>query len=75
MCEALLPLLNEGLFCSVVGPNRAEATVSSVYRSNGYTLDPAAALSYGGMQDYRAKTGSTNMTLVLSNVKPVNFDA
>lgn len=75
VCEALLPMLNKGLFCSVVGTNRAEATVSSVYRSNGYILDPAAARSYGGMQDYRAKTGSTNMTLVLSDVKPLDFNA
>lgn len=70
VCEALLPVLNKGIFCSVVGQNRADVTRKSVFRSNGYILDTTAALCYGGLQDYRAKTGSTNMTLVLSDKKP-----
>jgi len=72
ICEALLPELNKGLYCAVVGKDRADTTINSVYRSNGYVLDQGAALSYGGMQDYRAKTGSTSMTLVLSDAKPRN---
>lgn len=72
VCEALLPILNGGLFCSVVGQSRADATINSVYRSNGYILDSDAALCYGGLQDYRAKTGSVNMTLVISDKKPAN---
>lgn len=68
--EALIPVLSDGLFCSVVGPNRIEDTINSVFRSNGYILDHSAALSYGGLQDYKAKTGSTNLTLVLSDTKP-----
>ena len=71
--DVQLAELNRGLFCSVVGKSRVEATINSVYRSNQYLLDASAALCYGGLQDYRAKTGSTSITLLFSNRTPSDF--
>ena len=71
--EAEQPLLSAGLFCSVVGNSRTNETINKVYRSNNYLITPSAALCYGGLQDYRAKTGSTSMTLLLSDRTPMSF--
>lgn len=63
---------NRGLFCAVTGKDRSAQNVNSIYRSNSYILDPMAALSIGGLQDYRAKTGESKLTLVLSCTSPMN---
>lgn len=52
-----LDILPQSLFASVVGNERIQATVNNVYKSNGYYLCEDAAVCYGGIQDYRAKTG------------------
>lgn len=65
-------VFNKGLFCSVVGKNRGIQNVNSIYRSNGYILDTATALTVAGLQDYRAKTGESNLTLVLACVSPLH---
>lgn len=63
-------LLSQGLFASVVGAGRAEAVIQSVQRTSAYTLDHVASLSYGGLQDYRASTGESQLTLLLSENHP-----
>ena len=65
--------IGQGMYVSVVGKNRIEAVVSSVYRSNGVILDPYAAVSYGSLQDYRAKTGESCPTVLLWERNPVHF--
>ena len=70
--EEQLSALNKGMFCSVVGEKRGTQNVNSIYRSNGYILDAATALTVAGLQDYRAKTGESNLTLVLSCVSPLH---
>ena len=67
-----LASFNNGLFCSVTGKERSIQNVNSIYRSNTYILDPMAALSVGGLQDYRAKTGESKLTLVLSCTSPIH---
>lgn len=67
-----LPQMNKSLFCSVSGKDRAQAIVSSLYRTNAYHIDDEAALSYGGLQDYRAKIRSSQLTIILSEKTPVN---
>lgn len=57
--------LNDKLYASVVGERRIDTVISSVYRTNDYIIDPYTALSYGGLQDYRAKTGENRTTLLL----------
>ena len=62
--------ISQGMFVSVVGKDRIEAVVSSVYRSNNCVLDPYAAVSYGSLQDYRAKTGESCPTVILWEKNP-----
>ena len=66
-------MLNSGLFCAVTGSNRTSQHINSIYRSNAYILDPTSALCVGGLQDYRAKTGESKPTLVLSCVSPAIY--
>ncbi len=68
--EEILPVFNSGLFCSVPGETRASAVINSVYRTSGYLTDPVTALCYGSMQDYRARTGESRVTLLLSMDPP-----
>lgn len=68
--EEQLPVFNNGLFCSVTSHSRTESTINSVYRSNGYILESKAAFCYGGLQDYRAKTGDGCLTLILAEKNP-----
>lgn len=63
-------LLSQGLFASVVGEGRAESVIQSVQRTSAYTLDHMASLSYGGLQDYRASIGDSQLTLLLSECCP-----
>lgn len=60
----------DGLFCSVVGKDRGVQNVNSMYRSNSYLLDTTTAITVAGLQDYRAKTGESHMTLVLYCTSP-----
>ncbi|MBO5867499.1 MAG: hypothetical protein J6Q54_01165 [Oscillospiraceae bacterium] len=68
--EENLQILNKGLFCSVVGADRAKKTINSVYRSNAYILDCKTASCYSSLQDYRSKTGESGLTLLLSETTP-----
>lgn len=63
--------INPGIFVSVVGRERIETVINSVYRSNQCILDPVTAVAYGGLQDYRAKTGESNPTVLLWDNNPV----
>ncbi len=65
--------LSKGMFVSVVGKDRVEPVITSVYRSNNCILDPYTAVAYGGLQDYRAKTGESCATVLLWEKKPTNF--
>ncbi len=73
LTDGLLPRLSQGLFVSVVGQKRVEPVINSVYRTGAMLLDPYAAIAYGGLQDYRAKTGESRPTLVLSDKSPATF--
>lgn len=68
--EMQLEMLSKGLFAAVVSANRVETIASSMYRMNQYTVDPYTAVAYGGLQDYRARTGVSNMTVIPAKEKP-----
>ena len=70
-----LPELNRGLFCAVAGSDRAKNTINSVYRSTSYIMDPTTALCYSALQDYRAKTGESGLTLILAEQTPMDASA
>ena len=63
--------LRKGLFAAVVSRARVEVLISNVYRTNGYVIGPYTALAYGGLTDYRAKTGESRVALVLAERAPV----
>ena len=64
--------LNRGMFVSVVGKDRVTPVIGSMYRSNMCILDSYTAVSYGSLQDYRAKTGEGNPTVLLWDRSPLN---
>lgn len=69
--EENIPLLNNGIFCTVAGKNRASSVINSVYRTNGYLASKQTALCYGGLQDYRAKTGNSVLTVIFAKESPL----
>ncbi len=69
--EESLLRLNDGFFVGVVSGKRIRSVISSVYRSNGYIIDPYTSAAYGGLQDYRSGTGESCGTLLLADDSPV----
>lgn len=63
----MLETLRSGLYGAVVSKSRLNDLIPSVYRTVGYVFGPYAALAYGALQDYRAKTGQTAPALILSD--------
>lgn len=70
-----LSLLNNGMFCAVVGQGRGRDVIKSVHSTNQYLLDPYSAISYGALQDYRAKSGENRMTLLFTEEKPACYSS
>ena len=71
--EEQLAVLNDGLFCVVTGQERAKSTINSVYRSNGYLISPHTALYCGSIQDFRAKTGESRLSLLMIREDPGRY--
>lgn len=69
--DAVLAKLRQGIFVSVVSSQRVSSTISNFYRTTRYPLSPYTALCYGGLLDYRAKTGETRPCLLLAEKAPV----
>ena len=63
--------LKSGMFSAVVSRSRLDALIPSVYRTNSYILGPYMALAYGGLMDYRAKTGETRPALMIAERSPI----
>lgn len=63
--------LREGMFAAVISKRRMNTIISSVLQTHGYLLDPYSALAYGGLQDYRAKTGEVRPVLLLAEKSPL----
>lgn len=67
----MLHRLRDGIFVSVISSHRLESTIPGVYTTHGYLLSPYTALAYGGLLDYRARTGQLRHGLVLAEKSPV----
>lgn len=63
-------MLRSGMFSAVVGKERISSIIPRVHRTNEYLMAPMTALAYGGIQDYRAKTGDIRPTLILAETSP-----
>lgn len=62
--------LHKGMFVAVVTKKRMADIILNVNRTNSYLMGPEAALAFGGLQDYRAKTGEIRPALILSDGNP-----
>ena len=62
--------LSAVLFAAVVGANRVDTIINSMYTTNQYQIDPMTAIAFGGLQDYRAQTGISSHTLILAKQRP-----
>lgn len=69
--EAGLDELKKGMFAAVVSRDRVSSIISSVYRTNRYVLDPYAAIAYGALSDFRARTGSAAAALIWMEKSPL----
>lgn len=65
--------ISQGFAAAVVGQDRINSTVRSVYRANQYFISPVTAISYGGLQDYRARSGESRYTLIFADDAPALF--
>lgn len=68
--ELQLDQLRTGFFAAVISDSRVESVIYSVYRTSNYIFSPYAALAYGSLLDYRAKTGETRNVLLLAERSP-----
>lgn len=62
--------LRRGIFPAVISRKRGSSMIGSVYNTSTYILDPASAIAYGGLQDYRALAGGTRPALILAERSP-----
>lgn len=65
--------LNRGMHIFVVSKERSAYVLSAFLAANGILLDPFAAESCGGLQDFRSKTGESTNTVLLWDHSPVHF--
>ena len=61
----------KGMYGAVISSDRSAALIPSVYRMAGYIMAPQTVLAYGGLQDYRAKTGENRLALLISERSPL----
>lgn len=67
--ETVLESMTQGMAVSVVGRQRMEATLRSVYAC-GTLLSPYDGLCHAGLLDHRTKTGSRAWALIFSERAP-----
>lgn len=72
--EVTFEKLRSGVYASVNSDSRVASLISNFYSTNHYVLSPYAALAYGSLTDYRAKTGESRTALVISECSPVRDD-
>lgn len=63
--------LGTGFYASVVGADRIKSIIGTFEKTNNYRMTENAAIAYGGLQDYRAATGESRSTWILSDSKSV----
>ncbi len=64
--------LRKGMFCGVVSSERRDQTISNVYHTNAYLLEPEIAGAYSALMDHRAKTGEKRKALLLEDHNPAD---
>ena len=69
--DSVLKKLRDGIFVSVISSHRMESILPGAYATHGYLMSPYTALAYGGLLDYRAKSGQLRHGLVLAERSPL----
>ena len=64
--------LKQAIFPAVVSDRRMQTVIGSVYRTNAYILDPASALAFCGLMDYRVGAEETVPALLLMEKNPAH---
>lgn len=67
--------LSDGIFAAVVSADRLNNVISNVYRTSSCVLDPVTAAAYGGLMDYRARSGEGRTALLLADQSPADFES
>lgn len=68
--EETAPILDDDLFVAVIGEMRINSVIRSIYRTSGYFADKCTASAFGGIQDFRARTGKSKPTLLFADSDP-----
>lgn len=68
--EEIAPPAVNDLFVSVIGQDRIPGVISSFRSNNGLLLNTYTAFSLGAVQDYRAKAGESNLTVIFEEEAP-----
>ena len=74
LSDEQLLILNQTLDGAVVGEARCLDLIKNIYRTHDYIAEPSMAIAYGGLQDYRSRTGESRTTLLLSEISPKLFE-
>ena len=70
MDESLLRRMRQGIYVTVTSQRRILDTIPSIYGTRQYILSPYSALTFAGLQDYRARTGESRTALLLAEKSP-----
>lgn len=73
LSEAFLDRLGADLYPAVVGQKRMMNVIRNTFTTQKHLMCPYTALAYGGLQDYRARTGELGMALIISEKSPDHF--
>lgn len=68
--NTFLHRLRQGIYVTVSSERRILNTIPNTWNTHRYLPDPATALAYAGLQDYRARTGGMRTVLILSENCP-----
>ncbi|MBQ2785561.1 MAG: hypothetical protein IJF02_03565 [Oscillospiraceae bacterium] len=68
--QGMLDTLRSGMFAAVISNERLAALIPNVFATTNYILGPYAALSYGGLLDYRTKNREGRPALLVVDKNP-----
>lgn len=59
---------------AVVSHKRSKALIRSIFSTHNYLADPYTAIAYGGLQDYRSRTGESCTTIIFADTSPFDYE-
>ena len=71
IAELMHDTLRAGIYVAAVSQRRIGDLLQSVHTISGCVVGPQTAKAYGGLLDYRARSGESRRTLLLEDRSPV----